>query len=119
MLKEDLIADSFSLAFIFQLQDVTLMLLILAALMAICSFILAGLQGKYAFYSVIPVSLTFGTCIYGFPLFIDLACFEGVSYQNFYYVIFFLRFLEIIIEWKVSMTKPLVRSGAKGELKNI
>jgi len=28
--------------------------------MAVCSFILAGLQGKYAFYAVIPVSLTFG-----------------------------------------------------------
>ncbi|XP_065673181.1 uncharacterized protein LOC100204497 isoform X3 [Hydra vulgaris] len=33
-----------------------------AILMAVCSFILAfiGLQGKYAFYAVIPVSLTFG-----------------------------------------------------------
>jgi len=31
-----------------------------ACLMAVCSFILAGLQGKYAFYAVIPVSLTFG-----------------------------------------------------------
>lgn len=28
--------------------------------MAVCSFILSGLQGTYAFYAVIPVSLTFG-----------------------------------------------------------
>lgn len=31
-----------------------------ALLMAFCSFVLAGLQGKYAFYAVIPVSMTFG-----------------------------------------------------------
>lgn len=31
-----------------------------ALLMAVCSLILSGLQGKYAFYAVIPVSLTFG-----------------------------------------------------------
>ena len=98
ILKEDLIADCFYLAFILQLQDLTLMLFILAALMAICSFILAGLQGEYAFYSIIPVSLTFGACIYGFLLFNDLTSREGVFSQNFYYVIFFLRFLEIIIE---------------------
>lgn len=31
-----------------------------AILMAICSLIFTGLQGNYAFYAVIPVSLTFG-----------------------------------------------------------
>lgn len=92
------------------------MLFHLAALMAICSFILAGLQGKYAFYSVIPVSLTFGTCIHGFFI-IDLTFFEVAFSQNCYYVILFLKLLEMIIERIVSLTKPLVRSGAKDELK--
>jgi len=28
--------------------------------MSICAVILAGLQGKYAFYAAMPVALTFG-----------------------------------------------------------
>lgn len=39
----------FSLSFVF-----------LAILMSICAVILAGLQGKYAFYAAMPVALTFG-----------------------------------------------------------
>lgn len=35
-------------------------LFLLAILMSICAVILAGLQGKYAFYAAMPVALTFG-----------------------------------------------------------
>ena len=31
-----------------------------AILMSVCAVILAGLQGKYAFYAAMPVALTFG-----------------------------------------------------------
>lgn len=31
-----------------------------AILMSVCAVILAGLQGKYAFYASMPVALTFG-----------------------------------------------------------
>ena len=36
-----------------------------AILMSICSLILAGLEGKYAFYAAIPVALTFGMYFVG------------------------------------------------------
>ena len=44
----------------------SILLIFPACLMAVCSFILSGLQGKYAFYAVIPVSLTFGMLVFNF-----------------------------------------------------
>ena len=41
-------------------------LLFLAILMSICAVILAGLQGKYAFYAAMPVALTFGKLKYDY-----------------------------------------------------
>lgn len=40
--------------------DFSLLFFFLAILMSICAVILAGLQGKYAFYAAMPVALTFG-----------------------------------------------------------
>ena len=37
-----------------------MILFLLAILMSICAVILAGLQGRYAFYAAMPVALTFG-----------------------------------------------------------
>ena len=53
-----------------------------ALLMAFCSFVLAGLQGKYAFYAVLPVAMTFGKISFLFVLRSDQLrrwCVDSVS----------------------------------------